>query len=283
MRIFQSIDRKNSRETKRSPPDFLRWTILERISLFSSFPGSSNHHLDIISCDTHLLQRSTFTGTLLPSNHLISFQTVAKGACPLGALEGIASLPSPDKPLPLRQILTRPVILSIANLLCVDFFFYHILWFHYLRYVHDARPIRRLGLHPGSNRLHLRSLSRIRCFLHGHLLIKSCSLLGERRVYTIGMSCFSGVWILLLGLNHCAWRFGISLSVSTAVLALALPTACMDSAYSFSWMNNNMTVFMTASIVIFITGGTYPPWRVRRLRRPLLSFMTCSNASTAVT
>ena len=55
--------------------------------------------------------------------------------------------------------------------------------------------------------------------------------LGERCAYIIGTSSCLCVWILLPGLNLCAWRFGISPSVSTAVLTIVLPTVCMDMAY----------------------------------------------------
>ena len=161
----------------------------------------------------------------------MSFQTLTKAASPLETLERISSSPRPsNKPLPLRQILTRPVILSITNLLCLEFL---ITTYGSIIPVMFAMPVPLggLGFTPAQIGYFLGACRASAAFFMAFYFSRVVHYLGERRAYIIGTSCFLGVCIVLPGLNFCAWRFGISPSVSTAILALTLLTVGMDMAY----------------------------------------------------
>ena len=160
----------------------------------------------------------------------MSLQTMIKPACPLGASEGTSSLPSPENPLPLRQILTRPVILATANLICFEFLVTSYVSIIPVMFTMSV-PLGGLGFTPPQIGYILGACrASAACFM-AFCFSRVVQYFGERRVYIIGMSSFIGIWILLPVLNLCAWRFKMSLSVSTAVLALALPTVCLDIAY----------------------------------------------------
>ena len=160
----------------------------------------------------------------------MSFQTLTKAASPLGALEGISSPHSPGKPLLLRQILKRPVILSIMNLLFLEF---QTTCYGAIVPVMLAMPVPLggLGFTPAQIGYFLGACRASAAFFMAFYFSSVVHYLGERRTYIIGASCSVGVWIFLPGLNFCAWRFGISPSVSTAIVALTLPTVGMDMAY----------------------------------------------------
>ena len=154
----------------------------------------------------------------------MSLQSVTKEACPLGAS------PEQLEPLALRQILTRPVIISTANLICFGFLITSYVSIIPVMFTMPV-PLGGLGFAPpqigyilGAGR------ASAACFM-AFYFSTVVHYLGERRAYIIGVSAFLGLWILLPAFNFCAWRFGISPSVSITVLALAVPTMCLDMAH----------------------------------------------------
>jgi len=146
------------------------------------------------------------------------------------ASAGIPFTSSTDKPPPLRQLLTYPVIISVVNFAYLEF----------LSSSHGAlvplffaMPIEigGLGFDPRRIGYILGVYRAITAVFMATYFSKIVRYLGERRTYILSMATFLLLWVLFPVMNLCARHYGISTSVWTVIVLWVVPTASTDMAY----------------------------------------------------
>jgi MFS family permease len=152
-----------------------------------------------------------------------------------------ASSPTRDAPVPLRDLLTYPVVLSVANYVCLAFLG---IAFSALFPLFLAMPLEIGGLHldPPLIGLIIGSYGAAGAVFQGFFFSKAVRYFGERRIFIACVSTFLPVFCLLPTMNVAARAYG---QKSTPVCILGLMVlaimAVNDMAYG--------TIFM------FVTGS----------------------------
>jgi len=238
----------------------LRWRILETISLFSSLSCCRDYHLYIVPYDAVLLQRSMLI--ISPTYLLLSdmFQGATRLSSPPEASEGILFASSLDKPLSLRQLLTYPVFISVAN-------------YTYLKFLDSsnstllplffATPIEigGLGFEPRRIGYILGAYQAVTAVFMATYFSKAVRYLGERRTYVLAMATSQLCWVLFPVMNLCARHYGISTSVWTGIVFWVLPTTSSEMAFSSlhflfsSSIGLRMLSQLPGCIYVFITAA----------------------------
>ena len=164
----------------------------------------------------------------MPSDMLQSATSLSH---PGEASEGITFASSTNKPIPLRQLLTYPVIISVANLVYLEF----------LSSSHAAlvplffaMPIKigGLGFDPRHIGYVLGVYRAVTAIFMATYFSKIVHHLGERGTYILSMASFHLLWVLFPVMNLCARQYGISTSVWTGIVLWAVPTTSTDMAFS---------------------------------------------------
>ena len=149
---------------------------------------------------------------------------------PVQTSEGIPLVSPLDKPLPLRQLLTYPVFISLAN-------------FAYLQFLDSshtalaplffAMPIEIGGLGFDPRHIgYIMGISRaINAIFMASFFSKLVRYLGERWTYVLAMSTFQLLWFLFPMMNICARYYGISTGVWTGILLWIIPATSSDIAF----------------------------------------------------
>lgn len=142
-----------------------------------------------------------------------------------------ASSPTRDGPVPLRDLLTYPVVLSVANYVCLAFLG---IAFSALFPLFLAMPLEigGLGLDPPLIGLVIGSYGAGGAIFQGFFFSKAVRYFGERRIFIACISTFLPVFCLLPAMNMAARAYG---QTSTPVCALGLVVlvtmAVNDMAY----------------------------------------------------
>ena len=123
-----------------------------------------------------------------------------------------------DEPLPpLRVILTKPVVLSIANHLWLAFLDVALLALHPLFF---ATPIRLggLGMSPATIGLCLGFFGLLDGVAHGLFFPKIIRLVGLRKLFLTSVFCFVPMFAMFPIVNHFAREWGLSPAVWALIL-----------------------------------------------------------------
>jgi len=154
----------------------------------------------------------------------------ATSLSPLGeASGGIQFASSLDKPPPLRQILTYPVFISVANLTCLELLDAS----HFaLVPIFFATPIEVGGLGFDSRRIgYILGVYRaVAAIFMATCFPNIVRYLGERRTFVLAISIFQLRWVLLPAMNLCARHYGISTSVWTGIFFWIIATRSSEMA-----------------------------------------------------
>ncbi|EKM58463.1 uncharacterized protein PHACADRAFT_89967 [Phanerochaete carnosa HHB-10118-sp] len=145
---------------------------------------------------------------------------------------------SHDAPLPLRALLVRPVLLSVANyasLALVD------IMYRAIQPLFFSTPVELggLGLSPAHIGIMLATLGMISGVFQGFLFAKLVHRFGQRFLFLLGMFMFGIVYLMFPVINYVAVRGGLSPLVwFLVVLQLGLSIAC-DMTYGCIFMYVN--------------------------------------------
>ena len=160
------------------------------------------------------------------------FQSAISLSRPLEASEGILFASSTDKPPPLRQLLTYPVVISVTNYSCLFFFDSS----HFaLVPLFFTMPIEIGGLGFDPRRIgYIVGVSRaVDAVFMATYFPKVVRYLGERRTYILSMATFQLLWVLFPVMNLCARHYGISTSVWTGIFLWIVLATSTDMAFGF--------------------------------------------------
>jgi hypothetical protein len=139
-------------------------------------------------------------------------------------------LPPSGKPLPLRQIFVRPVIITVSNYAALAF----------LGTAHGAlfslffsMPIKIGGLDFDPDRIGYimgayRAITAVFMAIGFPKLVRA---VGEQRVFILAMLSFLLLWVLFPIVNLCAHWYGIGIVVWLGIAFMLLPVIGMDMAY----------------------------------------------------
>jgi len=157
-------------------------------------------------------------------------QSATRLSSPLEVLEGIPFASSLDKPLPLRQLLTYPVFITVVNFAYLTF----------LTSSHSsllplffAMPIEigGLGFDPRRIGYIMGAYRAITAVFMATSFSNIVRYLGERRTHVLAMATSQVCWVLFPVVNLCARHYGISLSVWTGIVLWIVPTTSSDMAF----------------------------------------------------
>jgi hypothetical protein len=147
--------------------------------------------------------------------------------------------PSPeDEPVPIRQLLTYPVIISLTNYLSIDFLY---CCHSSLLPLFFTMPIELGGV--GLDPIHIGSiLGGYRTLLAIFMATSSSRLihyLGERRAFVLGIICAFVMWTIVPFINLYARHFGFSKGLWGGIALLVVPMCGVEMAYgesfTFDW------------------------------------------------
>ena len=149
---------------------------------------------------------------------------------PVAASEGIPFGSSLEKPLPLRQILTYPVLICVANIACFEFLDSSRCS---LLPLFLAMPIEigGLGFDPRHIGYILGVYGAAAAVFMATYFPKIVRYLGERRTYVLAMSIFHVAWVLFPVMNLCARQYGISTRVWMGIVLWIVPAISTEMAY----------------------------------------------------
>lgn len=163
-------------------------------------------------------------------NRLTSIQTVKKPRGKKHADPENSERPSHDAPLPLRALLVRPVLLSVANYATLSMLD---ISYRAIQPLFFSTPIALggLGQTPARIGLMLATLGVINGVFQAMYFPRFIERFGPRFLFLLGMSMFGVMYLLFPLINYVAVNSGMSLLVWLLVaIQLALSMSC-DMAY----------------------------------------------------
>ena len=164
---------------------------------------------------------------LLPSDIL---QSLASLSHPAEASERIPFASTIDKPLPLRQLISYPLFISVANFACLEFL--HTSQSALIP-LFLAMPIKigGLGFDPRRIGYILGTYQAVTAVFMATYFPKIVRYLGERRTYVHAISTFPLLWVILPVMNLYARHSGISTGVWSGIVLWIVPKTSTDMAF----------------------------------------------------
>ena len=139
--------------------------------------------------------------------------------------------PKAGEPVPLRELLVYPVVISISNYVCLAFLNISLSALFPL-YLAMPLEIGGLNLSPPIIGCIIGSYGAASAIFHAIYFASIVQRWGERRVFIVGMSTFIPVFLLLPLINFVARGWGrLSFGVCILVGVLLIMIALMDVAY----------------------------------------------------
>jgi len=156
--------------------------------------------------------------------------SAASLSLPAEASEGIPFASSVDKPLPLRQLLSYPVFISVANFACLEFLDTSQ---SALIPLFLAMPIKigGLGFDPRRIGYILGVYRAVTAMFMATYFSKIVRYLGERRTCVLAISTFLLLWVIFPVINLFARHSGISIGVWTGNFLWIVPKTSADMAF----------------------------------------------------
>ncbi|KAF8220945.1 MFS general substrate transporter [Tricholoma matsutake] len=140
-----------------------------------------------------------------------------------------------DKPIPLRRLMTYPVILSISNYMVLAFLN---ISFYALLPLFFAMPIDLggLGFSPARIGYIIGSAGAITGLFQALLFAKIVRCLGERFVFLVGMCSYLPAFMALPIMSFYAHRFGVTIVVWIIIATVIALMTLMDMSYACVFM-----------------------------------------------
>lgn len=138
--------------------------------------------------------------------------------------------PSPDTPIPFRELLTFPVVISIANYATLGFLEIALLALLPLFY---SSPIEYggLGFDPSTIGIILAIFGLTNGIFQVFFFAKIVKKWGAKRLFVAGMTSFSPIFLLFPVINALARQWGVTPIVWVAVALQLLIAIIMDMCY----------------------------------------------------
>jgi hypothetical protein len=241
---------------------------LETISVFLVLPGSSYHCFHLVSYNVVLLQR----GDNVPINFGCQtfspkVQTLPKRRMPFYSAPSSSISPREEcsEPVPLKTLLTYPVILSVSNYVTLAFME---IMFISLLPLFMAMPIELggLGFTPMAIGYVLGTVGIWSGIFSMLFLAKLHRRFGERRVFIVGMLGFSVNFTMLPLINIVAHRTGVTWVVWCLLTFSLSLVPVMDACYSKS-QSNGRAVLTERQAVYSFSLRHHPPTKIHSVLR----------------
>ncbi|RDB26103.1 Efflux pump azaL [Hypsizygus marmoreus] len=140
-----------------------------------------------------------------------------------------------DEPVPLRQLLVYPIIISVSNYMSLAFLNISL---NALLPLFFTMPVEigGLGFEPATIGYIMGSYGAITGIFQAFYFAKVIRYLGERRIFVYGVSTFLPIFALFPIISLCAKRFGVNAIVWICIAAMLIMMAFMDMAFGCIFM-----------------------------------------------